>query len=188
MSHRRIIHPDGREETPLAFELSHTLPPVDPENGDDLTVTDSLETVRPLIHDLLTIIPENQQKGFHRAPVDNPTSTLDRMDKVIEKFVTAHEDFAFIVRQRKGRVHQVAAAVRLDPQTIRWNLLVGAILGSVTVRRALWDIGIRRRLGTFREDTPAIRTKMASIGTQVALSDKEIDRLDTIAEMGEERP
>jgi len=183
---RRIKRQDGGEMTPLCHELRHTVPPVDPEQGDDLTVTDQIATALPLIESLLAIIPEDQQRGLQRVPVkEGPESHIV---KVFARDILSFEDYAFIIRQRGGRLRSVVAYVREDRnlREVRANLLVGGFVGGNTMRRAFWDIGVRVIRGSLRDERSVQRFR--DRGYLVTESEHELGRFDVEWRMGEERP
>lgn len=152
-------------------ELRHVCPAVDPDTGHILEWSNDLEYVRPLILELLARTPERLTRSWRKIPVDGATDA-ERLESVYNRFIRIWLEYACIIRRDPATMlpHAIGIVVLRHSTEVRWNLIVGALVSSneaPTVRRALWDIGIRRTAGSWYDAPPSHRARLSRLGLQV---------------------
>lgn len=169
-------------------ELRHVCPPVDPDTKHVLEWSNDLEYVRPLILALLARIPERLARSWKRIPVDGATDA-ERLEHVYARFIRIWLEYACLIRRNPATQmpESIGIVVLRHPAEVRWNLVVGSLVGSrqaPTVRRALWDVGIRRTAGAWYDAPGSHRARLQRLGMQVVdNTDDNPVVIDTIVEM-----
>jgi hypothetical protein len=172
--------------TPLLRELQQVCPPID-ANGLSIEWTIDLARVTPLLLDVLGRFPAGMSQSWRRASPPDVTSDLVRLRHVLEESVFPFPDHVFMIRREPdGIVHAIGALVRWGHMDARWNIYIGGIPRGATLRKAFWDIGIRRLAATVRAIPPATAAKLEATGYRI-VGLREWGDVDILVEM-DERP
>lgn len=167
---RRVTHHDGREMTPLCHELMNALPRIDPENGDELIVTDDVEEAKLVFHEIMDRIgghaypawAQNDRYDRQEAP-----DGRERVDWHMRHTVQSHADYAFIIRRRQGENYSFSALWRFNTQDVWWRMQAGHREVNQTLMRGLGRIGIIRVTTDIADLPPRRREFMESRGWTV---------------------
>lgn len=134
-------------------DLRKALPGIDPENGDVLEVVPAgrLFDIIPSIvgyETVMTSFVRHNDRGETIEAWDTHS------DQFLARIVPHDKDIACVYRRKNdGTPFNVMLIERLASDTAMWRLRFGALATTPTVRRALWDLGIRRLVA----ETPVVR-------------------------------
>ena len=126
----------------------------DPENGDALSVVSDVAELAaimsPLVQDIAAGLVRHNAKS----------EVLVSWEKSPEEWLR-HDwctgDWAAVVRTKAGVAGVAIILKRIDPATVETAYFVGVPAWTLTLRRALWDVGFRRWTGVLHPGVSATR-------------------------------
>jgi hypothetical protein len=129
----------------FAEELTHVCPVVD-EDGTTLQWTHDVDSTKPAILAMLALFSASFRAGWNAAH-PHGVSDSEKLDVIMAR--RAGQDVAALIRRDvgTGTVRTVVLIARENSQTANIYLLVGGRRHSKTVKRALYDVGIRTLRG-----------------------------------------